>query len=82
MKILILLSVLTYVVACCLPALQWKNNDKSFEIMLGLRALAVGWSGIFAGIVAWFANPLWVAALCLQRSSEKRGRVRLWERLH
>ena len=65
MKILILLSVLAYVVACCLPALQWKNNDKAFEIMLGLRALAVGWSGIFAGIVAWFANPLWVAALVL-----------------
>lgn len=65
MKILILLSLVTYVAACCLPALQWQNDNKSLEIMLGLRALAVGWSGIFAGVVAWYANPLWLLALGL-----------------
>lgn len=65
MKILILLSVIAYVIACCLPALQWKDDNKPVDIMLGLRALAVGWSGIFAGVVAWYANPLWAAALGL-----------------
>ena len=64
---LILLSVGAYVIACCLPALEWRNTGRppEREIMLGLRALAVGWSGIFAGVVAWFANPLWLLALCL-----------------
>jgi len=65
MKILILTSVLVYVVACCLPALQWRDDNKPLEIMLGLRALAVGWSGIFAGVVAWYANPLWLLSLSL-----------------
>lgn len=65
MKILILLSVIAYVVACCLPALQWRDENKPVDIMLGLRALAVGWSGIFGGLVSWYANPLWLLALCL-----------------
>jgi hypothetical protein len=67
MKAVILLSVAAYIIACCLPALEWKNENKApeQEIMLGLRALAVGWSGIFAGIVAWFANPIWLLALLL-----------------
>jgi hypothetical protein len=67
MKSIIILSVVAYIVACCLPALEWKNDNKmpEHDIMLGLRALAVGWSGIFAGIVAWFANPIWLLALCL-----------------
>src|ERR1700744_3417370 len=65
MKLLILLSGIAYVAACCLPALRWQNDNKGFEIMLGLRALAVGWSGIFAGVLAWFANPFWFLALVL-----------------
>ncbi len=49
----------------CLPALKWRNDNNlpEWDIMLGLRALAVGWSGIFAGIVSWYANPLWLLAL-------------------
>jgi hypothetical protein len=67
MKALIISSVVAYALACCLPALAWKNQGRppEHEIMLGLRALAVGWSGIFAGIVAWFANPIWLLALGL-----------------
>jgi len=33
--------------------------------MLGLRALAVGWSGIFAGVLSWYANPVGLAAVIL-----------------
>jgi hypothetical protein len=54
-----------YAVACCLPALEFKNIYKPNDIMLGFRALAVGWSGIFAGVLAWYANPFWLLGLIL-----------------
>lgn len=53
---LLLTDVIVFVVACCLPALQFKNSNGVFDVMLGLRALVVGWSGIFAGVIAWYAN--------------------------
>jgi hypothetical protein len=40
-------------------------NNGTRDVMLGLRALAIGWSGIFAGIVAWYANPLWLLGVGL-----------------
>ena len=48
-----------FVFACCLPALTFKPDDVAF----GLRILVVGWSGVFAGVLAWYANPLWVLGL-------------------
>lgn len=33
--------------------------------MLGLRAFAVGWSGILAGVFGWYANPMWALAALL-----------------
>src|SRR5918993_5212214 len=42
-----------------LPALELKPNDNAF----GLRILVVGWSGIFAGVLAWYANPVWMLGL-------------------
>jgi len=30
-----------------------------------VNLLAVGWSGIFAGVVGWYANPFWVLGLVL-----------------
>jgi hypothetical protein len=59
------LSVGLFVAACCLPALEFKNSDKPNDVMLGLRALAVGWSGIFAGVIAWYANPFLALSLVL-----------------
>ena len=56
-------SALVFVVACCLPALEFKNSSAQNDIMLGLRALAIGWSGFFAGILSWYANPLWLVAI-------------------
>jgi dolichol kinase len=65
MRGLLLATILLYIAACCLPALEFRNSDKPNDIMFGLRALAVGWSGIFAGVVAWYANPFWLLGLIL-----------------
>jgi hypothetical protein len=65
MKILLFISLGLFVVACCLPALDFKQSTGKNDIMLGLRALAVGWSGIFAAIVAWYANPVWAFAIVI-----------------
>lgn len=56
----VLVSVALYVAACCLPALEFRNTTNADDVMWGLRALAVGWSGIFAGVMAWYANPFWL----------------------
>ncbi len=63
-------SLVLYVLACCLPVLEFKNSNSANDVMLGLRALAVGWSGIFAAIFSWYANPTWlmgVILLCLRK---------------
>ncbi len=45
-----------FVLACCLPALQMAKGN---EVNFGIHALAMGWLGLFAGVFAWYANPLW-----------------------
>lgn len=54
------LSPMLFLVACALPCLEFREGNGKIDVMLGLRALAVGWSGIFAGITAWYANPVWL----------------------
>jgi hypothetical protein len=64
MKFLPYISPTIFLVACCLPAILWTGKSPGeLDVMLGLRALAVGWSGIFAGILAWFANPFFLAGV-------------------
>jgi hypothetical protein len=63
MKTGLLASMALFVIACCLPALEWRSTNDPRDVMLGLRALAVGWSGIFAGVFAWYANPFWMLGL-------------------
>ena len=65
MRIGLLISLGLFVAACCLPALEWKNSSRPNDIMFGLRALAVGWSGIFAEVFAWYANPFWFLGMIL-----------------
>lgn len=65
MKSGLLVSLGLYAIACCLPALAFRKTGSPDDIMLGLRALAVGWSGIFAGVFGWYANPLWLLGLAL-----------------
>jgi len=62
---LVFLPLILYVLACWYPALEWTKAGTPNDIMLGLRALALGWSGIFAGVFAWYANPLWLAGMIL-----------------
>lgn len=59
------LSPALFVLACALPCLELLISDGKTDIMLGLRALAVGWSGIFAGITAWYANPVWLLGVVM-----------------
>ncbi|MEP6534899.1 MAG: hypothetical protein ABJF23_06265, partial [Bryobacteraceae bacterium] len=70
---LLLISPVLFAVACCLPALEFRNSGTPNDVMLGLRALAVGWSGIFAGVFGWYANPFWAFGLLL--SGLRKGRA-------
>ncbi len=63
MKSGILVSLALYGIACCLPALTFTKNGTPDDIMLGLRALVVGWSGVFFGVLGWCANPLYLLGL-------------------
>jgi hypothetical protein len=63
--IALLASVALFVLACAMPALEFKNSNGSTDVMLGLRALVVGWSGLFAAVMAWYANPFWLLGLIL-----------------
>lgn len=65
MKILPFVSPLLFLLACGLPCLELTQKATQQDIMLGLRALAIGWSGIFAGIVSWYANPIWLVSVVL-----------------
>jgi hypothetical protein len=65
MKRLPLLSLSLFVIACCLPALEFNESGGGQDAMWGAHVLAVGWSGILAGVFAWYANPFWVLGLTL-----------------
>ncbi len=61
----LMVSAVLYLIACCIPALEFKNSNSPNTVMWGANALAVGWSGIFAGVMAWYANPFWLLGLLL-----------------
>jgi hypothetical protein len=65
MKIVLLASVILFVVACCIPALHFNKTQGGDDMMLGASVLGVGWSGIFAGVYAWYANPIWLLGLIM-----------------
>ena len=60
MNWVLIASGVLFSIACCLPALEFRDGKNVPDIMRGARALAVGWSGLFAGILAWYANPIWL----------------------
>jgi hypothetical protein len=64
MKILCVVSIVLFVVACCVPALEFTKSGTK-DILSGGNVLGVGWSGIFAGVFAWYANPIWLLALIM-----------------
>jgi hypothetical protein len=61
----LLLSPMLFAIACCLPALEFHKSEGGTDLMWGANILVVGWSGIFADVMAWYANPFWIAALVL-----------------
>jgi len=63
MKVLAL-SIALFAAACLLPALEFQQSHGT-DVQWGANILAVGWSGIFAGVLAWYANPFWVLGLVL-----------------
>ena len=63
--IILFTSIALFLVACAMPALEFENNQKERDIMFGLRALVVGWSGVFAAVVSWYANPFYVLGAVL-----------------
>jgi hypothetical protein len=64
MRIVPIVSAVVFSVACLLPALEF-DKEHAPDVLSGLNVLAVGWSGIFAGIVSWYANPVWLFAVML-----------------
>ena len=65
------ISLWLYVIACGLPALELttttgaQHTPVAHNTMWGFQILLSGYLGIFYGIFAWFANPLWILALLL-----------------
>jgi hypothetical protein len=65
------ISLWLILVACCLPALELtttsgpQQTPVAHNTMWGFQILLRGYFGIFNGIIAWFANPLWALALLL-----------------
>ena len=56
----LLVPLALFALACCLPAVHMaKDNGIGF----GIHTLAIGWLGIFAGVFAWYANPLWALGI-------------------
>lgn len=66
--ILFLLTVALFVLACLVPALEFRHycgDPSNYDMVTweGLRALALGWMGLFVGIVGWVANPFWLLGM-------------------
>ena len=62
------LSLLLFIAACATPGLHGLKNGVEDNTLWGITLFLVGWSAIFVGQFAWFANPLmllaWVLLLC------------------
>lgn len=66
---LVLLSVACFLLSLAMPAFRFTPDDPWFKFSSandywpGILVLLLGWIGIFEGVIAWLANPLWVMAL-------------------
>ena len=65
-QLLLLLSALLYLAACCTPALTFRiySDDPArftLETQRGIKLLGTGWMALLFGHVAWLANPAWIA---------------------
>lgn len=62
-------SLVLFLAACYLPALEFRRNEAGREIWSGGQCLAIGWLGLLAVQFAWLANAwlLLAAVFLLQR---------------
>ena len=67
----LLISLVLFLVACCLPALEFSHSGASNSIDWSISALLVGWSGIFAGVFGWYANLFWLLGILLSLFRKK-----------
>ncbi|MFN8442824.1 MAG: hypothetical protein U0175_18755 [Caldilineaceae bacterium] len=63
--IFFLLTILLFILACAVPALEFRHycsDPANYDMVTweGLRALALGWMGLFVGMIGWYANPFWL----------------------
>lgn len=64
-------SIGLYVLSLLLPGLTVHMHNGRQSHWLGLALLAFGWLGALKGAWAWYANPLWFAALfCVMKRSD------------
>lgn len=74
-KQFLIASVVLYIVACNLPALEFQRNEAATDIWYGGQVAGIGWIGMFVGQFAWFANPLWLAAGILLMARRPRWSI-------
>ena len=74
-------SIVLFLISLAMPALRKvgvadpRPTDPA-NIEHGILLLALGWTGIFAGFVSWFANPLYLIGMTLYlRRSRKPPRA-------
>jgi len=65
MRRVVLVSLVLFVIACCLPALEFKHSNGPNDWMSGAGVLLMGCLGIFVGIGAWYANFFWFVGMVL-----------------
>jgi len=62
----VLACLVVFLIACAAPALEFRDtNTAAPNVMQGFQVLLMGWLGVFAGQLAWFANPLFATGLLL-----------------
>lgn len=65
-NVILTCSVILFVLACSMPALEFRRNEDGFEVWDGGEVLCLGWLGFFLGQFAWLANwPLLASAVLL-----------------
>jgi len=65
MRTVLLASATLYAAACALPALELTKSNGTVRVMAGWECLALGWSGLLAGVWGWLANPFWLYAFVM-----------------
>ena len=61
-RLIVLASAMLYLASLPLPAIAETHPDGVRIDEAGYLLLAMGWAGLLAGQIGWFANLLWIVA--------------------